>query len=216
VKRINLGKDSSGRALVIDGRTHRKLQAAERRLGHKLTIVQGSFRGGAGAAASAGTHDMAGVVDLRTWDLPTGSTPQQVVRVLRECGLIAWYRTKAQGFDPHIHAIDHGNPGLAPSAARQVTAWQQGLNGLASNGPDDGPRIPVPKRVPRKPTPNITAFRVAPTVGLRRAAARRIVKRGAAVDKRNARAWLAADADRVNARKRAGVARRKLINREVQ
>ena len=149
--RVNLGLDTSGRSLVLDTRTLAKLRAAEARLGFKFTIVQGSYRAGAGAKASAGTHDGGGVIDLRTWNLPAGITPQRAVRVLRECGLIAWYRTKAQGFDPHIHAIDYGNPALSYSAQQQVAQWEAGLNGLASRGRDDGPRIAIPKNPPAAP-----------------------------------------------------------------
>lgn len=150
LKRITLGSDSSGRPLVLDERTHAKYREACRRLGFALTIVQGSYRGTGGAAASAGTHNRGGVIDIRTWNIPAEIGVTRVVRVLRECGLIAWYRTKAQGFDPHIHAIDHGNPELDPSAAAQVTQWRNGTNGLRSRGPDDGPRIPVPTEVPEE------------------------------------------------------------------
>ena len=148
--RTNLGLDTSGRPLVVDNRTLAKLRAAEKALGHTFVITQGSWRGEGGAVASAGTHDRAGVVDLRTWDLPPSVSPQEAVLALRRAGLIAWYRTTAQGFEPHIHAIDYGNPDLAPSAARQVEAWKAGRNGLASNGPDDGPRIPIPMDPPRE------------------------------------------------------------------
>lgn len=148
MSRTTLGKDSSGRPLVVDDRTLAKLRRAEDRLGHKFTIVQGSWRGGAGAAASAGTHDRGGVIDLRTWDLPSGITPWQALVELRKAGLIAWYRTKVQGFDPHIHAVDYGNPDLHPSALAQVRAWERGENGLASGGPDDGPKVPIPKAPP--------------------------------------------------------------------
>ena len=146
--KISLGVDTSGRALILDDRTLAKLRHAEARLGHTFTVVQGSYRAGDGAQASAGTHDRGGVIDLRTWNLPADIAPERAVRVLRESGLIAWYRTEAQGFDPHFHAIDYGNPDLAPAAAGQVEAWEQGYNGLASYGPDDGPRVAVPKNPP--------------------------------------------------------------------
>ena len=149
--RVTLGTDTSGRPLVIDDRTLAKLRLAEKRLGHTFVIVQGSWRAGSGAAASAGTHDRGGVIDLRTWDL--GSiTPAKAVYELRRAGLIAWYRHQGQGFDPHIHAVDYGNPDLHPSAAHQVAEWKAGRNGLASRGPDDGPRIPIPADPPEEPT----------------------------------------------------------------
>lgn len=147
--KIDLGRDSSGRPLVIDRRTKAKFDAACARLGFALTIVQGSYRAGNGASASAGTHDGGGVIDIRTWNIPATISIERVVRYLREAGFVAWYRTQSQGFDPHIHAIDRGNPRLAPAAGRQVTAWVNGRNGLANNGPDDGPRVDIPTDPPK-------------------------------------------------------------------
>lgn len=147
--RVNLGRDSSGRPLVVDATTRDKVRWAEKQLGRRLTIVQGSYMGAHGADASADTHSGGGVIDIRTWDLGK-VTPQRAVEVLRRAGFVAWYRTKKQGFDPHIHAIDYGNPSLHPSAQRQVDAWKKGMNGLAgrSRGADDGPRVAVPRDVP--------------------------------------------------------------------
>lgn len=147
LRRINLGLDTSGRPLVVDARTLAKLRAAEAALGFAFTIVQGSW---SSADASAGTHTGAGAIDLRTWNLPASIPPAEAVRGLRLAGLIAWYRTPAQGFDEHIHAIDYGNPELAPAARTQVAAWEAGRNGLANNGPDDGARVTIPKQPPRK------------------------------------------------------------------
>src|SRR3546814_9690147 len=41
-------------------------------------------------------------------------------------------------------------PDLAPSAQRQVNAYRAGRNGLANNGPDDGPAPLKEKPVPKK------------------------------------------------------------------
>jgi len=157
--KVALGKDTSGRPLVVDDTWLAKLRVAEAALGFKFTIVQGAYRGSSGAAASAGTHDAAGVVDLRSWNLPTSISPQKAVLELRKAGLIAWYRTKAQGFDPHFHTLDYGCPGMSPSAQRQVTSWLNGRNGLASNGPDDGPRVTIPKVAPKVGAP-VKPFRI--------------------------------------------------------
>lgn len=156
---VNLGKDSSGRKLTVDRTTLDKVRWAERRLGIKLTIVQGSYMGSSGASASANTHKGGGVIDIRTHDLPRRVSPQLLVKYLRWAGFVAWYRTKAQGFDPHIHAIDYGNPKLHSSAKHQVNEWAAGRNGLASGGKDDGARVTVPKRVP--PEPNAKVLRAA-------------------------------------------------------
>ena len=160
--RTDLGTDTSGRPLIVDDRTLAKLRLAEKRLGHTFTIVQGSWLGSDGATASAGTHDAGGVIDLRIWDLPAaGLTPWQALIQLRRAGLIAWHRTDAQGFDPHIHAVDYGNPDLAPAAAAQVRAWEAGRNGLASGAPDDGPKVPVPKAPPAPPKGPVKPVRKA-------------------------------------------------------
>ncbi|WP_052336337.1 hypothetical protein [Nocardioides alkalitolerans] len=153
---VELGKDSSGRRLRVDESTREKLAYAEYLLGKKLTIVQGSYMGTGGAAASAATHNGGGVIDIRSWSLLPLITPQRAVEALRRAGFVAWYRTKAQGFDPHIHAIDYGNPNLHPSAERQVVAWANGRNGLASNGYDDGPKVIIPKVAPPIPRKRAT------------------------------------------------------------
>lgn len=64
MEKVNLGSDSSGRPLVMDRRTLNKLNYAKFQLKkafpttfNTLTVVQGSYRAGNGADASAGTHD---------------------------------------------------------------------------------------------------------------------------------------------------------------
>ena len=88
------------------------------------------------------THDGGGVVDLRSRDLfDKGLTIPQVLLALRRSGFAAWFRSPAQGFDPHIHAVALGDREASPQAAAQEAAYRNGRNGLASNGPDDGPRL---------------------------------------------------------------------------
>ena len=122
----------------VDALTIAALEHAERIGGHRFTVTQGSYQGGGGDPLSAGTHDGGGVVDLR-W---CGHVA--CIAALRKAGFAAWHRTPAQGPWPdHIHAVVVGHPLLAGSAARQVDALRSGLNGLASQGADDGPRLPV-------------------------------------------------------------------------
>lgn len=114
----------------VDYLTHLALLEAEKKLGYELSITQGSYNSGV-VGASAGTHDGGGVVDLRAWDW------QNKVRALREVGFAAWYRPTIPGlWNEHIHAVLIGNRKLSPSAARQVTAYKNGRNGLANNGVD--------------------------------------------------------------------------------
>lgn len=119
---------------TVDWLTRAALEATAKRLGYALTVTQGSYNAG-GVSASAGTHDGGGVVDLAAWD------HVDKVRELRRTGFAAWYRPAIPGLWPaHIHAVLMGNRKLAPSARRQVDAYLAGRNGLANNGPDNGPR----------------------------------------------------------------------------
>ena len=128
----------------IAGRLNLLLSLAGHDLGESLLdrVVQGSYNAG-GVAASAGTHDGGGAVDLSVsgW---SGGRITEVLTVLRKRGLIAWYRHPGQGFDPHIHGIDRGAKDLSVGAADQVRRFDNGENGLASHAPDDGPKVPVP------------------------------------------------------------------------
>jgi hypothetical protein len=135
----------------VDEITHQALLAAEKILGYELTITQGSYNTGK-VSASAGTHDGGGVVDLARFDA------DRKVRVLRSIGFAAWRRRAIPGLWPeHVHAVLIGNRRLSDSAARQVQAYLAGRNGLANNGPDDGPREFVSHRfVWPPPTPALT------------------------------------------------------------
>lgn len=142
LEKISLGRDSSGRPLVINRRTKAMLEAVERKLGRKLVIVQGSFLAGKAAKRSGPTHNRAGVVDIRTKDQTAAQQTQTLVE-LRKVSFAAFHRTTKQGFADHIHAVAIGDPGLDPSAARQVEAYRNGKNGLKDGGPLDGPRVKI-------------------------------------------------------------------------
>lgn len=126
---------------TVDRITHEALKVAERRLGYELTITQGSYQNGSGDPDSAGTHDGGGVVDLISFEA------LRKVKVLREIGFAAWRRLPSEGDWPeHVHAVLIGNKKLSPSAGRQVTAYLNGRNGLANNGPDPHSRPdPIPR-----------------------------------------------------------------------
>ena len=138
-QRISLGKTSTGKPLVVNRRTAAMLREAERRLGTDLRIFQGSYNAGV-VAASGGTHDGGGAVDV--W--PANGRVDDTVRVLRKVGFAAWHRTPTQGpWGHHIHAVSVDDAEKAPSAARQVADYRKGLNGLANRGKDDGPRVRI-------------------------------------------------------------------------
>lgn len=125
---------------TVDQLTHHALLAVEARLGYALTVTQGSYNAG-GVGASAGTHDGGGVVDLAAYD------HVRKVRELRRVGFAAWFRPAIPNLWPsHIHAVLIGNAKLSPAARQQVTAYLAGRNGMANNGPDEGPREFVDRR----------------------------------------------------------------------
>lgn len=139
----------------VDALTIACLERAEKIGGHTFTVTQGSYQAGAGDVNSAGTHDGGGVVDLR-W---CGHV--RCILALRRAGMAAWHRTPAQGPWPdHVHAVVVGHPLLAAAAAGQVVSYLARRNGLANNGPDDGPQLdPIPRPVwPWPPTPEDDMF----------------------------------------------------------
>lgn len=124
----------------VDALTIACIEHAEAIGGHLFTITQGSYQNGGGEVNSAGTHDRGGVVDIK-W-----CRHNRCIKALRKAGMAAWHRTPAQGPWPdHIHAVVIGHPDLAPVAARQVDSYKNRRDGLAGNGPDDGPQLsPIP------------------------------------------------------------------------
>jgi hypothetical protein len=121
---------------ILNKRTVAMLHAAERSLGYELSIVQGSYNGGATAvAASAGTHDGGGAVDLLPWDY------KHKVKVARTLGFAAWHRPELwvdgkRIWGEHIHCIAIGDAELSDPAKDQVTAYRHHRDGLAGNAPD--------------------------------------------------------------------------------
>lgn len=120
----------------VDWLTDMALQECERRLGYPLTVLQGRTVG-TGVAASAGTHDGWGVVDLAPWD------HENKVRVAKAVGFFAWFRPELwrdgkRIWPDHIHMglIDH--PALAPEAAAQQVDYlaHPPRDGLADHAPD--------------------------------------------------------------------------------
>lgn len=136
---ITRGVDSSGR--VVKG-TRQNFQfydrVNERYAEGLLVIVQGSF---SFAESSAGTHARAICMDYRTWNL-SASLRNQVVRGGRDLMGTMWYRTQADGFDPHLHNNLIGDiPGSA-AALVQIHDYKLGLNGLANKHRDRDPYRP--------------------------------------------------------------------------
>jgi hypothetical protein len=140
----------------MNTRTRDMLLAAEKILGYKLNVIQGSYN--SGVSASAGTHDGGGALDV--WG-KGGSHVAAEVAALRRVGFAAWGRTPSQGnWGYHIHCIAINDAELSSGARNQVTAYKNGRNGLASNGRDTFTRAYVNSTwekykasvVPAKPT----------------------------------------------------------------
>lgn len=134
------------RGVVVDKRTAAMLDELAALTGDVyVRPTQGSYNAG-GVAASAGTHDAGGAVDIAAAQLAP-SARAVIVREARRVGFAAWLRTPAQSSWPfHIHAIavqPGGKPDrgiLSFGAHQQVIDYYENRNGLASRAPDDGPR----------------------------------------------------------------------------
>lgn len=138
------------RGRTMDRKTQAFLEAMEARLGYELTVLQGCYNPG-GVAASGGTHDGGGVVDLAPWDWPNK------VRVARDLGGFAWHRTelwrngvRVWGEHVHLGIRDHGRLSVAAQAQQRDFDAHPKLNGLADHSvdPDQFPAKPRTFRYP--------------------------------------------------------------------
>ena len=105
----------------------------------RRAITQGSYNAGA-VAASFGTHDSGGAVDLSVrspvdWSVLTGEIAP-MIRALRVAGFAAWVREENELYDGsviHIHAIAIGDRELSEAARAQIDGrfgYLRGYNGL--------------------------------------------------------------------------------------
>jgi peptidoglycan hydrolase-like protein with peptidoglycan-binding domain len=116
---------------TVNKRTKVLLQRAAEIYGANFTLTQGSYNRG-GVAASAGTHDGGGVVDISVSSM-SASQRAKAVQALRMAGFAAWLRTPAEGFAYHIHACAIGDKEMASLAKNQVQSYFNGRSGLVSN-----------------------------------------------------------------------------------
>lgn len=130
---------------TVDYMTAAALEAAKAEFGGDLHMMQGSHNDG-GVAASGGTHDGGGVVDL---SVPDGNW-EGAVTALRKIGFAAWVRNVPgygqAGSGAHIHAVLIGNEQLSPQAQTQVNSYLNNDDGLVGSRADDGPRDYVNNR----------------------------------------------------------------------
>jgi peptidoglycan hydrolase-like protein with peptidoglycan-binding domain len=139
----------------VSSRTRTMLIAADRAVPWKVRLVQGSYCGlvkARCAAASGGTHDGGGVVDVSVRGM-SATRRWQTVRALRRVGFAAWLRTPSQCggcWSSHIHAVAIGDTDLwqrngAYTNRDQVADYFVGRIGLSGHKRDN---TPVRYRVP--------------------------------------------------------------------
>ncbi len=94
-----------------------------------LTLVQGSYSGG--VAASAGTHNGGGAIDITAYNY------KNRVKVFRLLGVAMWYRPTIRGlWSAHLHGIVCGDASASSGAKAQVTEYYNKQDGLAGSGRD--------------------------------------------------------------------------------
>jgi peptidoglycan hydrolase-like protein with peptidoglycan-binding domain len=154
VVQVGSRKDKYGTKRV-NTRTKLMLASADRTLPWTIRVSQGSYcqleKTGC-AAASGGTHDGGGAIDLKVTGLST-TQRWQTVRALRAAGFAAWLRSPSQCggcWAYHIHAVAIGDTDLWQKNGKysnrdQVSDYYVGRNGLSGHGLDN---TPVPYRVP--------------------------------------------------------------------
>ena len=153
VVQVGSRKDKYG-SKRVNSRTKLMLAAADARVPWTITVSQGSYckLEKHCAAASSGTHDGGGALDIRVSDLST-TKRWRTVQALRAVGFAAWLRTPGQcgGCWPyHIHVIAIGDTDVWQSNGQytnrdQVADYYVGRNGLAGHAWDNTPaqyRVP--------------------------------------------------------------------------
>jgi hypothetical protein len=154
VVQVGSRKDKYGTKRV-NTRTKLMLASADLTVPWRIQVSQGSYcrleKSGC-AAASGGTHDGGGTIDVKVSGLTT-TQRWRTVQALRSVGFAAWLRSPSQcgGCWPyHIHAVAIGDTDLWQKNGRygnrdQVADYYVGRNGLSGHARDN---TPVRYRVP--------------------------------------------------------------------
>ena len=128
----------------FDRRTVAAIREVEKRLGKRVSIMQGSYNSSVGA--SAGTHSGGGAID---WWV-TGVDPNAATRVARNVGWADWWRKPLYDsngnriWGDHQHGILLGHKTASTDAQWQMSEYRAGRSGLSSQGPDPQPYRPDP------------------------------------------------------------------------
>ena len=130
---------------IVDRRTSEMLAEAERLAQAEdpsikdFRLTQGCFCNAVSAPPPAPTPDP-GAFDMYTAAY-TAEQKEIIGMALREVGFASWRRRAIPGkWSEHWHGIAMDTEGLPPVAARQVTSYLNGRDGLAGNGEDPDPR----------------------------------------------------------------------------
>lgn len=129
----------NARTLAMLDHAQALYQAAGGTSDFRLAITQGSYTGGA-LAASFGTHDGGGAVDLSVrsradWSVLTDEI-EPMIAALRAAGFAAWLRDTGDLYPDspiHIHAIAIGDRELSEMARAQIDGsfgYLRGFDGL--------------------------------------------------------------------------------------
>lgn len=116
----------NGRTLAMLDQAQALYDAQGGAIDLRVALTQGSYTGGA-LAASFGTHDGGGAVDLSvrdpaTWDVLYDEI-EPLITALRTAGFAAWLRDTGDlypGSPIHIHAIAVGDSELSEMARAQI------------------------------------------------------------------------------------------------
>jgi len=144
------GAQLNARTLAMLDHAQALYQAQGGVIDFRLAITQGSYNAG-GVAASFGTHDGGGAVDLSVrsrvdWSVLEDEI-EPMIRALRVAGFAAWLRDTGELYPEsviHIHAIAIGDRELSEAARAQIDGrfgYLRGFNGLPQI---DG--MPLPDR----------------------------------------------------------------------
>lgn len=155
------------RGVDLDWRTWAAVLETEHRLRRRLVLAQGSYNSG-GVAASAGTHDGGGAVDVSVAGLADADV-LRTVRTMRRVGWAAWHREAIAGLWPeHIHAVLLDHQTASAGAKSQMAEYRLGGDGLVGALPDPMPYRPDPIPVfdyAAWQTRRILAHRIADLLG---------------------------------------------------
>ncbi len=133
------GVQLNARTLAMLDHAHALYTAQGGVIDFRAALTQGSYNAG-GVAASFGTHDGGGAVDLSVRDPADWSVLdseiEPMLRALRVAGFAAWLRGTGELYPDspiHIHAVAIGDRELSPDARAQIDGrfgYLRGYDGL--------------------------------------------------------------------------------------